>query len=216
MKKSVFSLFLLLSLSANCQQKIVKEVQLEANNVEIFASGIDDLYIEETTKSTVEITVLDSELKKKIFTTKGGKENLIIEAAFKIVQKQKENTDKFCVFPPNNVTMTVKIPKNKRIFVYGDDLNILSKNYTGDFNISINKGVVKLGVLKGKASISLFTGAVFAEVNKQSMNLSTKHGVITKDGTELSSPYKTSSTNLQKSLYVSSIHANVVLTTRGK
>ena len=121
--------------------------------------------------------------------------------------------NQFPLAPPSNVTATVRIPKNKKVTIFGAIIDIQTKGYEGILRILIERGNVRVSDIKGLTEIDLHTGTVFAQVDETALDVRTRKGVISLNEINQKSPYKKKVKKAHK-LIVKSINANVVLTER--
>ena len=111
------------------------------------------------------------------------------------------------------MSAVVKIPKGKKVTVFGETIDIQTQGYQGILRILIDKGNVRIQGIKGITEVDLFAGTVFATVNNDDLNIRTRKGIITVNEEVQKSPYKKKLKKAHKFI-VKSINANVVLTQR--
>lgn len=213
MKKLLLISFLFASLLLQAQKKIVKTVESDAPYVEIKTDGIDNLIIEESDTNELEMIINDRDGLGFVENFSCNDYNCVlnIKTEIKINEDINNKINAISMTPPTHVSAVVKIPKGKKVTVFGTTIDIQTDGYDGILRILIDNGTVKLKSIKGITEVDLFSGAVFADIDKNSLQIKTKKGTISVNGTNVKSPYKKKENKKQR-LIVKTINANVVLT----
>ena len=136
---------------------------------------------------------------------------LSIKTELKIDNPITNKINQFPLAAPTNVSAIVKIPKNKKVTVFGETIDVQTGGYQGVLRILIDKGNVRIKGIKGITEVNLFAGTVFANINKNSLHIKTRKGTISLNDEVQKSPYKKKKKKAHL-LVVKSINANVVLT----
>ncbi len=215
MKHSILLLFFLFTVTLSAQQKIVRTVKSNAPYVEVKTDGIDNLVIEESDSDELEMIIYDADGLGVIddFTCNDFNCVLSIKTELKIENPITNKINQFPLAPPSNVSAVVKIPKNKKVTVYGETIDVQTQGYEGILRILIDKGNVRIKGIKGITEVELFTGTVFAAVHQNALDIKTRKGRISLNEETQKSPYRKKKKKAHK-LVVRSINANVVLTER--
>lgn len=197
------------------QRKITKKVESKAPYVEIRTDGIDNLVVEESDSNELEMIISDADGLGVIedFSCNDYNCVLSIKTELQIDNPQTNKINQFSLAPPSNVSAVVKIPKDKKVTVFGETIDIQTEGYDGVLRILIDKGNVRIKDIKGITEVELFTGTVFATINNNTLNIKTRKGTITLNEKVQKSPYKKKVKEAHKFI-VKSINANVVLTQR--
>ena len=213
MKKVFLVFFLTLSMHLLAQQKIIKTVESDSPYVEIKTDGIDNLVIQESDSDELEMIILDADGLGVIESFSCNDFNCVlsIKTELKIANPQTNKINQFPLAPPSNVSAVVKIPKDKKVTVFGETIDIQTQGYEGILRILIDKGNVRIKGIKGITEIDLFAGTVFAAIQEHEVDIKTRKGTITLNDKIQKSPYKKKHKKTHK-LIVKSINANVVLT----
>ena len=144
MKIRLVILFCLFSIVVLSQKKVVKKFQITATEIEISTLGLDDFVIENSDSNFVEVY---------LFAENSEKQHIIYNEAYNLVKVQfnipnnkleEKVFRKFITERLHRASAIIKVPKNKVITIYGDEINVESKNYEGDLNFFIEKGILKL------------------------------------------------------------------------
>lgn len=212
-KKIVFIGLLLFTLGISAQQKISKRIKSDANYVEIRTNGIDNLIIQETDSDELEMTITDQDGLGVLddFSCTEGRCVVQIKTELKIEHPNTNKINQFPVQPPSNVSAVVKIPKKRKVTVFGDEIDIQTKGYQGTLLILIEKGSIKIDQVKGITDIELNSGSVYANVNKNQLDIKTRKGSILLNDSVQKSPLRRKRKNSHR-FVVKSVNANVVLT----
>ena len=213
MKYTTFLLFFLFTIVSTAQQKIVRTIKSNAPYVEVKTDGIDNLVIEESDSGQLEMIISDVDGLGVIDDFKCNDYNCVlsIKTELKIDNPLTNKINQFPLAPPSNVSAIVKIPKNKKVTIYGETIDIQTKGYKGILRILIDKGNVRIQGIKGITEVELFTGTVFATIQKNALDIKTRKGKISLDEEVQKSPFRKKIKKADK-LVVRSINANVVLT----
>jgi hypothetical protein len=197
------------------QQKIVKKVESKAPYVEVKTDGIDNLVIEESDSNELETIISDADGLGVIedFSCNDYNCVLSIVTELKIDNPITNKINQFPLAPPSNVSAVVKIPKGKKVTIFGEIIDIQTQGYEGILRILIDRGNVHIKGIKGITEVDLYTGTVFATVNNNWLDVRTRKGTITVNEETQKSPFKKKVKKAHKFI-VKSINANVVLTQR--
>lgn len=215
MKSTFLILLFFIPFGLLAQQKIIKTVKSDAPYVEVKTDGIDNLVIQESDSDELEMIISDADGMGVIenFSCNDFNCVLSIKTELKIDNPQTNKINQFPLAAPTNVTAVVKIPRNKKVTVFGETIDIQTEGYQGVLRILIDKGNVRIKGIKGITEVDLFTGTVFANVNENALDIRTRKGSISLNKETQKSPFKKKIKKAHK-LIVKSINANVVLTQR--
>lgn len=207
------SLLLLYSFVVGAQQKIVKTLKCDAPYVEVKADGIDNLVIEESDTNEFVMAIIDHDGLGFVENFSSNDFNCVlnIKTELKVKNPLTNKINQFPIKPPTNVSAVIKIPRHKKVTVFGETIDIQARGYEGTLRILIDKGNVRLKSIKGITEVRLFTGNVFASIKSNALDIRTRKGTITLDNIVQKSPLKEKG---KKSalLLVKTVNANVVLT----
>ncbi len=213
MTRTLFYVFFSLCFLGTAQQKITKTVKSDAQYVEIKTDGIDNLIIEESDSSELSMMIKDIDGLGVIenFSCNDFNCVLSIKTELRIDNPLTNKINQFPLAPPSNVSAVVRIPKDKKVTIYAETIDIQTKGYKGILRILIDKGNVRIKEVLGIAEVNVFAGTVFASVRDETLDIHTRKGKITYDDKPQKSPFKRKKKGVHK-LVVKSINANVVLT----
>ena len=213
MKYFCFVNYLFFSIFLTAQQKVVKKSELISSVLEIKTDGVDHLIIQENESNLLELTIFNADGLRITQNIHCDDDRCVlnIQVNSNIDHPLNNKINQFSIAPPNNVTIIIKIPKNKTVRLFSDMIDVQTNGYAGNLYILIDRGNIRITELKGITEISLFAGTVVASVNKQSIDIHSTKGHILMNTQIQKSPYRKNA-NKKDKLYVKSIHANVILT----
>lgn len=213
MFKGILLSFLFLTVSLSAQNTISKRVKSDANYVEVRTDGIDNLVIEESENDQLEMIINDKDGLGVIDDLSCSDARCIvrIKTELKIEHPMTNKINMFPQQPPSNVSAVVKIPKNRKVIVFGKEIDIQTEGYKGVLLMFIEKGNIRIDELKGITEIELASGNVYATINKNYLDIKTRKGSIYLNDSIQKSPLKRKIKKADK-LTVKSVNANVVLT----
>jgi hypothetical protein len=204
-KKVIFTTFLLINFIVFGQQQISKTIESDASFIEFKTAGIDHLLIEESTTKKLEIIILDADF--------GILENVScndFNCVLSITTNLKESS-KLASLKTSKVKAIIKIPKGRKVTVFGETININTNAYEGILRILIKSGDINFQEIKGITEVELSTGTIYAMVNDASLDIKTKQVSIKFNEKVQKSSYRIKE-HKDRRLIIKSSKANVVLT----
>ncbi|MEN8966680.1 MAG: hypothetical protein ABF250_11890, partial [Polaribacter sp.] len=144
-----------------------------------------------------------------------NKEQLVnIKFDFEGAETREVIFRKFITKRLQRATAIIKIPSNKKTIIFGENVDIESKSYKNNLAIYIENGIVKLGTVREKTLLKLYSGNVYAKTQKNSLDLVSKNGKIKIDNTSYNSKHKNRALGAEAKLTIISQKANIYLTTQ--
>ena len=213
MKYSFVIAFLLFSNLLFCQKKVVKRFESDAKEIEISTIGLDDFVIENSNSNYIEITLFAENPNEKHILFNA--DNKIVKIEFIIEELKSEETifRKFITERLQRASAIIKIPKGKEVSIFGNHINIESKNYQGNLAVYIDEGIVKLNEIKENAIIKMYEGNIYATLKNTNIDVISKVGKIVVDDILYEKTYQKKSVKNQRNFTISSLKANIFLTT---
>lgn len=206
--------FLFFSTAIFSQKKVVKKVETNLQEIEISTTGLDNFVLENSTSDFIEITLFAESPNEQhiLFNT----ENNMVQLEFIIEELQSEETifRKFITKRLQRASAVVKIPKGKKVTIFGENINIESKSYQGELAIFIEEGIVKFNEVKENTAIKLYEGSVYATLKNTNVDVTSKIGIIKIDDILHEKRYQKETKKNQKKFTVTSLKANIYLTTQ--
>lgn len=212
MKHRILLVVFLISSHVFSQQTLLKSFISDANSIEINSEGLDEIQLITSENDEIEVVVLDKNPNSHSILI--DEETSILKIDFKLqFIDQNSVFRKYITERLNRVSAVVKLPKNKEITILGTTIDVVSKNYDGNLAIYIHKGFLKLNDVKQNVELKLYQGNVFAKVFNSNIDIKSNKGEILIDGKLHPKEFKKEK-NYAKNFTVSSINANVSLTTQ--
>ena len=214
MKKPFIIAFLLISNVIFSQKKAVKKFQTKATEIEISTLGLDDFILENSDSEFIEVY---------LYAENSNKQHIIFNEEFNITKikffideiKAEETVfRKFITKRLEIANAVVKIPKGKEVTILGENINVESKNYVGNLNIFIEKGIVKLNTVQANATVKMYAGNVFATVKNANINVVSNLGKIEIDAKIFQKKYKKIDKKNKYNFSINSVKTNIFLTTK--
>ena len=208
------SFFFLISSSTFSQKKIIKKFTTNIKEIAIFTKGLDALILENSTSEFIEIL---------LFAEDPNKQHIVIEEKstetgikFKIPVFKSEDAvfRKYITKRLKRASVTIKIPKNKEVSIFGEHINISSKSYNGNLNVLIEKGIVKLDTIQQNLVLKMYEGNLFGVLKKSNLTIASKIGKIKIDAVFYKKKYKENRTDTSKEIAITTLKGNIFLTHR--
>lgn len=204
-------IFLTTHFSFLAQKKALKKIETDAKQIEISTVGLDDFSIENSDSDFIEIFLYAQNPNEQHIVVDDKK--YILEIKFKIPVFDDEDKifRKFITKRLKRARATIKIPKNKEVLIFGDEINILSKSYKGNLRIFIENGTVKLDTIQQNLELKLYEGSVFGKFFKSNLNLSSKTGKIKINEDFFEKKYQKKELTQTKEISIITQRANIFL-----
>jgi len=208
------SFFFLISSSTFSQKKIIKKFTTTTKEIAIFTKGLDALILENSTSEFIEIL---------LFAEDPNKQHIVIEEKstetgikFKIPVFKSEDAvfRKYITKRLKRASVTIKIPKNKEVSIFGEHINISSKSYNGNLNVLIEKGIVKLDTIQQNLVLKMYEGNLFGVLKKSNLTIASKIGKIKIDAVFYKKKYKENRMDIGKEISITTLKGNIFLTHR--
>ena len=214
MKIRLVILFCLFSIVVLSQKKVVKKFQITATEIEISTLGLDDFVIENSESNFVEVY---------LFAENSEKQHIVYNEAYNLVKVQfnipnnkleEKVFRKFITERLHRASAIIKVPKNKVITIYGDEINVESKNYEGDLNFFIEKGILKLHKVFANLVVKMYAGNLYASLKKANISVVSKTGKIKINNIFVKKKYQKKDNESNIEVSINSLKANIFLTTK--
>lgn len=211
MRIGFVSFFLLISIASFSQKKVSKIFETTSKDVNIYTNGLDNLVIEESNSDFIEVYLIAESYDEQLIKVENTDETATIIFKFKGTQTREVVFRKFITKRLQRANAVVKIPKNKMVYVFGENVDIESKSIQNNLAIYIENGIVKLNKINANITLKLYSGNVYASTKNTCVNAVSTLGKIKVDGVLREDNYKMTPKNAQSKLEISTIKANVFL-----
>ena len=212
MKSHFIILFCLISTAILSQKKVIKKFETQSKEIEISTLGLDDFVIENSASNFIEVYLFAENIEEQHILYK--EEFDLVKIQFEIPDNKLEEGvfRKFITKRLHRASAIIKVPKNKVITVFGDEINVESKSYKGDLKIFIENGILKLHTIHANLEVKMYTGNLYATLNKGTIDVVSKTGRIKINDVLVEKTYQKKEEKLDKEISIHSLNANIFLT----
>ena len=210
----ILPLFFLMSSGAFSQKKIIKKFTTNTKEIAIFTKGLDDLVLENSTSEFIEILLFAEDPNKQHIVIEEKSTETDIKFKIPVFKSEDAVFRKYITKRLKRASVTIKIPKNKEVSIFGEHINISSKSYNGNLNVLIEKGIVKLDTIQQNPVLKMYEGNLFGVLKKSNLTIASKIGKIKIDAVFYKKKYKENRTDTSKEIAITTLKGNIFLTHR--
>ena len=210
----ILPLFFLMSSGAFSQKKIIKKFTTNTKEIAIFTKGLDDLVLENSTSKFIEILLYAEDTNKQHIVIEEKSTKTEIKFKIPVFKSEDAVFRKFITKRLKRASVTIKIPKNKEVSIFGEHINISSKSYNGNLNVLIEKGIVKLDTIQQNLVLKMFEGNLFGVLKQSNLTIASKIGKIKIDAVFYKKKYKENRMDMNKEISITTLKGNIFLTHR--
>ena len=210
----ILPLFFLMSSGAFSQKKIIKKFTTNTKEIAIFTKGLDDLVLENSTSEFIEILLYAEDPNKQHIVIEEKSTKTDIKFKIPVFKSEAVVFRKYITKRLKRASVTIKIPKNKEVSIFGEHINISSKSYNGNLNVLIEKGIVKLDTIQQNLVLKMFEGNLFGVLKQSNLTIASKIGKIKIDAVFYKKKYKENRMNTGKEIAITTLKGNIFLTHR--
>ena len=210
----ILPLFFLMSSGAFSQKKIIKKFTTNTKEIAIFTKGLDDLVLENSTSEFIEILLYAEDPNKQHIVIEEKSTKTDIKFKIPVFKSEAVVFRKYITKRLKRASVTIKIPKNKEVSIFGEHINISSKSYNGNLNVLIEKGIVKLDTIQQNLVLKMYEGNLFGVLKKSNLTIASKIGKIKIDAVFYKKKYKENRMNTGKEIAITTLKGNIFLTHR--
>jgi hypothetical protein len=213
-QSKTFFFFLLICSTLFSQKKVVKKFETESKEIEISTLGLDNLVIENSESNFVEIYLIAENVAEQHILYKEAYD--LVKIQFYIPENFSEDKifRKYITERLHRASAIIKIPKNKEATVFGDEINIESKNYKGNLKIFIENGILKLHTIYANLLVNMYGGSLYGVINKVNIDIVSKNGEIKINDVLEGEMYRKKEGKSNLEISIKSIKANIFLRTK--
>jgi len=214
MKKSaVFFFLLFLPQIIGAQKKVIKKVQTTATQVEISTIGLDDFVLKNSNSEFLEIYLFAENPSNQHIVYNASDDIAKIEFQIPAMVKEAPVFRKFITKRLQRASAIIKIPKNKAVIIFGEEINIAAKSYGGPMDIYIEKGLIKLDTIQKKTKVKFYEGSVLATLKAQNIDVASTRGTIAIDQEIQQENFYKKTKNTSQNFTIRTTKGNISLTT---
>ena len=210
----ILPFFFLMSSDAFSQKKIIKKLTTNTKEIAIFTKGLDDLVLENSTSEFIEILLYAEDPNKQHIVIEEKSTKTDIKFKIPVFKSEDAVFRKYITKRLKRASVTIKIPKNKEVSIFGEHINISSKSYNGNLNVLIEKGIVKLDTIQQNLVLKMYEGNLFGVLKKSNLTIASKIGKIKIDAVFYKKKYKENRTDTSKEIAITTLKGNIFLTHR--
>ncbi|MBJ2176425.1 DUF4097 family beta strand repeat protein [Aureibaculum sp. A20] len=179
MKILYYIFILLISLSISAQKKVLKEVDFNNQNIEVQFEDIDLLEIVRTEDQKISISMVDYVENTTQLEIENVGNNIRIISKSLIPFEPNSKIEKFCYLQPLFPSYKLSLPKGSAVEISYKNGNIEVVSFTGNMDLRLNTGDVKIDDFKGSITTELLFGNINATIRDTEVNIISNHGDIT-------------------------------------
>lgn len=204
----IFIYFLLLSSIGFSQKQVIKKFTSENNKITIATEGLDSFVIENTTSKFIEVILhAENPTKQHILVDEKDYET-VIKFQLPVVLEKEIIFRKFITERLQRAKAVIRIPVNKQVIIFGDNIDVTSKGCKNNLEIYLENGIVKFKEVQGNVLLKLYSGNVYASLKKSTINIVSNNGAIKVDEETYEKKYVNSSKNHTLNFTANSLKAN--------
>lgn len=214
MNKTIIISLLFFSTLVFAQKKVIKKIESNLQEIEISTVGLDSFVLENSSSNFIEIILFAENVNEQHIVF--NEVNNVIKLEFLIAEIINEETifRKFITERLQRASAIVKIPREKKVVIFGENINIESKDFKGNLDIYIDEGIVKLNQIQANTTLNLYEGTIYATLAKTNINVTSNNGKIIVDAVLVEKSYQKKEEKNQKEFTIKSLKANIYLTTK--
>ena len=214
MKKSNAFFFLLFLSQIICaQKKAIKKAQTNATLVEISTVGLDDFVLENSSSEFLEIYLSAENPSKQHIIYSVSEATAKIEFQIPAMSTEEPVFRKFITKRLQRASAIIKIPKNKAVIIFGEEINVAAKSYGGPMDIYIEKGLIKLDTIQKRTKVKFYEGSVFATLKARNIDVTSTRGTIAVNKEIQQENFYKKTKNTFQNLTIRTTKGNIFLTT---
>ena len=210
----ILPFFFLMSSGAFSQKKIIKKLTTNTKEIAIFTKGLDDLVLENSTSEFIEILLYAEDPNKQHIVIEEKSTETDIKFKIPVFKSEDAVFRKYITKRLKRASVTIKIPKNKEVSIFGEHINISSKSYNGNLNVLIEKGIVKLDTIQQNLVLKMYEGNLFGVLKQSNLTIASKIGKIKIDAVFYKKKYKENRMDMNKEISITTLKGNIFLTHR--
>jgi len=214
MKSSFIFFYLCISAATFCQKKVDKTVETSSKEIEISTIGLDDFVLENSLSNFIEIILMAENSNQQQILFSEEKNVFSIKFQLDSLQTEEAVFRKFITKRLLRAHAIVKIPKGKNVTIFGENINVASKEFLGNVSIFIEKGDLKFEKIQSNTDINFYAGTISANVKNMNIMLHSNIGNIKVDDVFFQKDYQKKVTNSDQKLSINTIKGIIFLKTQ--
>lgn len=214
MKKTLILICVCFSTAIFSQKKVMKSLQTNASEINIYTKGLDNIILENSPNDFLEVILEAKSYDEQLIKIDAKANKVAIGFDFEGTETREVIFRKFITKRLQRATAIIKIPKGKKVYVFGENVDIESKSLQNDLAVYLDNGIVKLNTVKANLILKLYSGNVYANLINRNYKVFSKSGKIIVDGAQKEKEYAKVINTSQEETTINSLKANIFLTTQ--
>lgn len=196
------------------QKKVMKKLQTNAAEITLYTKGLDNIILENSSTEFIEVILEAKSYDEQLIKITEDDKTVAVNFNFEGTETREVIFRKFITKRLQRATAIVKIPKGKKVYVFGENVDVESKSLRNDLAVYIDNGIVKLNTIKANLLLKLYSGNVYANLKNSNFKVFSKSGKIIVDGIQRAKEYEKVANKSQEKTAITSLKANIFLTTQ--
>lgn len=211
MRKTLFISFLLVTFLSFSQKKVTKKFELQTQEIIINTDGLDNLILENSDKNIIEVELLAESYDDQLIKVDVKNLETIINFEFQGEETREVIFRKFITKRLQRAEAIIKIPRNKKVSIFGKNVDVTSKSCTNQLSILLDNGIVKLNKIQTDVLLKLYAGNVYGTYKNSNINVSSSLGKIVINKKLHKESFQETSKYSNSKITIESIKANIFL-----
>ena len=214
MKNTFLLLLISLTTVMFSQKKVMKKLQTNAAEITVYTKGLDNIILENSSTEFIEVILEAKSYDEQLIKITADDKTVAINFDFEGTETREVIFRKFITKRLQRATAIVKIPKGKKVYIFGENVDVESKSLQNDLAVYLDNGIVKLNTVKANLILKLYSGNVYANLINTNYKVFSKSGKIMVDGVQKEKEYAKVVNTSQEETTINSLKANIFLTTQ--
>ncbi|MEO9570640.1 MAG: hypothetical protein ABJH82_12195 [Polaribacter sp.] len=192
----------------------MKKFETLANEINIYTEGLDNIILENSDSDFIQVFLYAESYDDQVILIDNKKNGVDVKFHFEGTETREVIFRKFVTKRLQRATVTIKIPISKKVYVFGETVDVEAKSLKNDLAIYIENGIVKLGSINSNTNLKLYSGNVFACVKDVNIDVISNDGKIKINKNIFKKKFKKLGINTNKKITINTIKANIFLTSK--
>jgi len=214
MKNTFLLLLISLTTVMFSQKKVMKKLQTNAAEITVYSKGLDNIILENSSTEFIEVILEAKSYDEQLIKITADDKRVAVNFDFEGTETREVIFRKFITKRLQRATAIVKIPKGKKVYIFGENVDVESKSLQNDLAVYLDNGIVKLNTVKANLILKLYSGNVYANLKYTNYKVFSKSGKIMVDGVQKEKEYAKVVNTSQEETTINSLKANIFLTTQ--
>ncbi|WP_299015590.1 hypothetical protein [uncultured Polaribacter sp.] len=200
-----------LSIKSYAQKKVTKSFTTESNKIFINTEGLDNVVLENAETNFLEVILYAENPTQQHIVINQKSYETSINFKLPVVLEKEIIFRKFITERLQRAKAIIRIPENKQVIVYGDNIDVTSKSCKNHLEIYLENGIVKLNHVQANVLLKLYSGNVYASLKNTNVAITSKKGTIEIDKILYTQTFKKQVKDSQTQFAIYSIKANAFI-----